>query len=187
MCWDLHSPCFENVERHTLSHFGVNAWPAPRYFHGLWNLHLLSFPMSMLCCIYSLYLCPLNGRLPGIKHPAEWSEMPHLLENPQRSYLLMVDAASDDCLFGLDVTARFIPQTLEKGAQLTDCENSNYHSQPPSRTKSIKGDRIDALNTSKGTWFCWEKSTNLPPKTKLFGRRHQNRSSLHTWKVRQEG
>lgn len=81
--------------------------------------------------------------------------------------LLMVDA-SDDSLFGLEVTDRFIPQTLEKGAQVTDCENSNFHSQSPSRTKSIKGDRIDALNTSKGTWFCWERSTNLPPQDKAL-------------------
>lgn len=61
------------------------------------------------------------------------------------------------------------------------CENSNYHSQSPSRTKSIKGDWIDALDTSKGTWFRWEKSTNLPPRQrKLLGRGYHPRSSLHT-------
>lgn len=97
----------------------------------------------------------------------------------------MVDAASDDCLFGLDVTDRFIPQTLEKGAQLTDCENSNDHSQSPSRTKSIKGDQIDALKYKQGHMILLKKeykSAPPPPapQTKLFGRGYQNRSSLHT-------
>lgn len=123
--WNLHSPCFENLERQSLYNFRVNIWHTPYYFLHLWNLQqLLLLSMRMPSCIYSPYLCPLDEwsiTWNWISSRMAWDALPCLLEKPYRPHLLKVDT-SDNCSFGLEVTDIYASDSLERGAQSTDCE-----------------------------------------------------------------
>lgn len=121
----------------------------------------------MPCSIYNLYLYPLNGPLPEIEHPR--GALPFW--KAQRPHLLMVDA-SEDYSFGLEVTDRFMPQTLEWGAQSLDCENSNCHSQSSVQVQENKG-RPDALNASRHMMLLGKRYKSVP-QTKPLRRGRQN-------------
>lgn len=68
--------------------------------------------------------------------------LPCLLENPQKPYLLTVDA-SDDYSLGLDVTDRFVPQTLWR--EVPRAQTMKTQMIIPnllSRTERTKGDQM---------------------------------------------
>lgn len=123
--WNLHYPCFENLERQSLYNFRVNIWHTPYYFLHLWNLQQrLLLSMRMPSCIYSPYLRPLDEwsiTWNWISSRMAWDTLPCLLEKPYRPHLLQVDT-SDNCSFGLEVTDIYASDSLERGAQSTDWE-----------------------------------------------------------------
>lgn len=123
--WNLHYPCFENLERQSLYNFRVNIWHTPYYFLHLWNLQQrLLLSMRMPSCSYSPYLRPLDEwsiTWNWISSRMAWDTLPCLLEKPYRPHLLQVDT-SDNCSFGLEVTDIYASDSLERGAQSTDWE-----------------------------------------------------------------
>lgn len=131
--------------------------------------------MQIPCCIYNLYLYPLNGRLPEIEHPRDYPKVPCLFEKPPRPHLLMVDA-SEDYSFDLEVTDRFMRQTLERGSQSLDCENSNYRSQSSVQDQENKG-RPDALNASRHMVLLGKEYKSVP-QTKPLRRGCQNSNNI---------
>lgn len=112
------------------------------FFLGEWQ------PIIPTYCIYSLYLCPLNGRLLEMEHPRRTAWDAVLQTKPALPFGKSPKALPNDhwCfrwIFGLEVTDRFMPQTLwwevpRAQAMKTQMIIPNVLS----RTKRIKGDQM---------------------------------------------
>lgn len=92
----------------------------------------------------------------------------------------------DDYSFGLGVTDRFMPQTLERGPQSTDCKHSNYGSQSSFQDQENKG-RPDALNASAAPGAAGKEVQICPWRQSLLGEDAKTGTHSTFPKVRKAG